>query len=293
MSSLSMSAMQMAWPGLAIKPLGGARRRATGRRMSKSNLSLGAVWEETVAFLKAELSLVAPLSLLGFGLPMVALLLAVPTNSAIDGKLQPGPWIIWMLPCGFVSMVGSMAVSALVLTPNISVKEAIAIAIRRIPVGLGLFALYFALQIVLSLPLWLAGLVEGQPGPISLLIYLASLAFVIWMFVRIMPIWAVVVERRQSPLASVMRAFALTRFCYVRLLALRLVMLLAVVVTLVVLLIPIGAVSRLVGMLAGSQNVGLVLSFVCMGGLVAAIVGTWTVYVALLYRRLAADSSGM
>jgi len=235
--------------------------------MSKSNLSLGAVWEETVAFLKAELSLVAPLSLLGFGLPMVALLLAVPADSAIDGKLQPGPWMIWMLPCGFVSMLGSLAVSALVLTPNISVKEAIAIAIRRIPAGLGLFALYFALQIVLSLPLWLAGLVEGQPGPISMLVYLASLAFVIWMFVRIMPIWAVVVVRRQSPLASV-------------------------IVTLVVLLIPIGAVARLVGMLAGNQDVGLVLSFVCMGGLVAAIVGTWTVYVALLYRRLEADSSG-
>lgn len=262
--------------------------------MSKSNLSLGAVWEETATFLKAELSLVVPLSLLGFGLPMVALLLAVPAESAIDGKLQPGLWMFWMLPCGFVSMLGSMAVSALVLTPNISVKEAIGIALRRIPAGVGLFLLYFALQVVLSVPLWLAGLVEGgQPGPISMLVYLASLAFVIWMFVRIMPIWAVVVDRPQSPWASVMQAFALTRFCYVRLLVLRLVMLLAVVVTLIVLLIPIGALSRLVGVLAGNQNIGLVLSFVCMGGLIAAIVGIWTVYVALLYRRLGADSNGM
>ncbi|WP_281042840.1 hypothetical protein [Sphingomonas oryzagri] len=287
-----MSDVQMAWEARAIKPLGAARRRATGRRMSKSNLSLGAVWEETVAFLKAELSLVAPLSLLGFGLPMVALLLAVPADSAITGKLQPGPWMFWVIPCLFVSMLGSLAVSALVLTPNISVRESIAIAIRRIPAGLGLAAFYVGLQVALSIPLALADLAEGGAGPISTLVYLAGVAFMIWVFVRVMPIWAVVAERPQSSWASVTRAFALTRFCYVRLLALRFVMLLAVVVTLIVLLIPIGAVTRLVGALSGNQNIGFVLSFVCMGIIVAGMVGTWTVFVALLYRRLEADNSG-
>ncbi|WP_454884079.1 hypothetical protein [Sphingomonas oryzagri] len=261
--------------------------------MSKSNLSLGAVWEETAAFLKAELSLVAPLSLLGFGVPMVALLLAVPTDAAIDGKLQPGLWMLWMVPGLFVSMLGSLAVSALVLTPKISVRESIAIAIRRVPAGLGLALFYLGLQVLLSVPLALADWAEGGTGPISTLVYLAGVAFMIWVFVRVMPIWAIVAERPQSPWASVMRAFELTRFCYVRLLALRLVMLLAVVVTLIVLLIPIGAITRLVGALAGNQDIGLVLSFVCMGILIAGIVGTWTVFVALLYRRLGADSSGM
>jgi hypothetical protein len=260
--------------------------------MKKSIVSLSAVWEDTAAFLKAEFSLVAPLSLLGFGVPMVALLLAVPTGTAIDGKLQPGPWMLWILPCGFVSMLGSLAVSALVLTPNISVKESIGIAIRRIPAALGLVLLYLGLQVMLSLPLALADWIEGRAGPISTLVYLASLAFVIWVFVRVMPIWAVVAERPQMPWVSVMRAFALTKDCYVRLLLLRLIMGIAAMVAMIVLLIPIGALTRLVGLLAGNPDIGMVIAFICMGVLIAAIVGIWTVYVALLYRRLAAVNSG-
>lgn len=261
--------------------------------MTKNTVSLGAVWEDTVAFLKAELSLVAPVSLLGFGLPMVALLLAVPTGAAIDGKLQPGPWMLWMIPCAFVSMLGSLAVSSLVLTPNVSVRESIAVALRRIPTGLGLALLYLGLQVVLSIPLGLANMAEGGMGTISTLVYLASMVFMIWVFVRIMPIWAVVAARSQTPWAAVIHAFALTRSCYGRLLALRLVMTLAAVVALIVVLIPIGAITRLAGALAGNPDIGLVIAFVCMGVMIAAIVGTWTVYVALLYRRLeAAASSG-
>jgi hypothetical protein len=262
--------------------------------MNKSIVPFGTVWEETVAFLRAELSLLVPLSLLGFGLPMVALLLAVPTDAAVDGKLQPGTWMIWMLPCGLVSMLGSIAVSALVLTPNISVRESIGIALRRMPAGVGLFLLYLGLQVVLSLPLGLVGLLEGgQPGPLSMLVSLADLAFTVWIFVRLLPIWAVIADRPGMPWAAIQHAFALTRSCYLKLLLLRVVMLAAVVVTMIVLLIPIGAVTRLIGVASGNADVGMVIAFVCMGALVSALVGTWTVYVALLYRRLGAASSGI
>lgn len=262
--------------------------------MTKTIVPFGAVWEETIAFLRAELSLLAPLSLLGFGVPMVALLLAVPSDAAVDGNLQPGAWMIWMLPCGLISMLGSIAVSALVLTPNISVRESIGIAIRRVPAGAGLFLLYLALQIVLSLPLGLIGVLEGgRPGPLSMLVSLADLAFTVWVFVRLLPIWAVVADRPRAPWVAIRHAFALTRSCYLKLLLLRIVMLMAVVVTMIVLLIPIGAVTRLIGLAAGNPDIGMVIAFVLMGALVSAIVGTWTVYVALLYRRLPAASSGM
>lgn len=260
--------------------------------MKKSIVSLGAVWEDTVEFLKAELSLVAPVSLLGFGLPMVAFMLAVPADEAVNGKLQPGSWMLWMFPCGFVAMLGSLAVSSLVLTPHISVKESIALAFRRIPAGLGLFLLYLGLQVMLSIPFGLANMAEGGMGTASTLVYLASVVFVIWVFARVMPIWAVVVDRQQTPWASVMRAFELTRGLTARLLALRLVMGLAALIILIVLLIPIGALTRLIGALAGNPNVGIVIAFVCLGVLVAMIAGIWTVYVAHLYRRLAALNSG-
>lgn len=261
--------------------------------MKKNFPPFGAVWEETMAFLRAELALVAPLSLLGFGLPMVALLLAVPSDDAMAGRLAPGPWMLWMLPGGFVAMLGLIAVSALVLTPGISVRESLGLAFRRVPAGLGLFLLYIGLQVVLASLLLLAGMVEGTPGAISSLVYLASLAFMVWVFVRIIPIWAILAQRPQTPWAAVMHAFQLTRSCYLKLLAMQLVTFLAMIVVMFVLLIPIGAVTRLIGMLAGSPNIGMVFAFVAMGVIVAGLIGLWTVYVALLYRRLeGAASSG-
>jgi hypothetical protein len=73
----------------------------------------------------------------------------------------------------------------------------------------------------------------------------------------------------------------------------QLVTFVAMIVVMFVLLIPIGAVTRLIGMLAGNPNIGMVFAFVAMGVIVAGLIGLWTVYVALLYRRLeGAASSG-
>jgi hypothetical protein len=60
----------------------------------------------------------------------------------------------------------------------------------------------------------------------------------------------------------------------------------------VVLLIPIGAITRMIGLAAGNPEIGMVIAFLCMGVLVSAVVGTWTVYVARLYRRLEDARSG-
>jgi hypothetical protein len=261
--------------------------------MKRATIELGGIWEETMGFVRAEFALLAPLALLGFGVPMVAMLLAVPMDAAETGKLQPGPWMLWMLPCGFVSMLGSLAISALALTPGVSVGESLGTALRRVPAGLGLFLLYVGAQVVLGVPLGIAGVLEGGAGPISTLVYFACLALVVWLFVRVMPIWAVLADRPQSPWAAVRTAFRLTRSCYARLLLLRVVMAAAAMLALVVLLIPIGAISRLIGVAVGSPDAALVLSYVGTGVVMAGVVGLWTVYVARLYRRLEGVISGM
>jgi uncharacterized membrane protein YesL len=158
---------------------------------------------------------------------------------------------------------------------------------------LGLFLLYVGAQVVLGVPLGIAGVLEGGAGPISTLVYFACLALVVWLFVRVMPIWAVLADRPQSPWTAVRTAFRLTRSCYARLLLLRVVMAAAAMLALVVLLIPIGAISRLIGVAVGSPDAALVLSYVGTGVVMAGVAGLWTVYVARLYRQLEGVISGM
>ncbi len=261
--------------------------------IERSKVSLGAVGEEAFAFCKAEAALIAPLALLGFGLPMVTLLLAIPIDEGQTTTPAPGPWMFWMLPCGLLSILGFIAVSALTLTPGISVRESILVAIQRVPAALGLLLLYIGVQVVLSLPLMAAGLLEGRPGPISTLVYFIDIAVVLWLLVRVTPIWAVVAQRPVLPWAAAIRAFRLTGSHFGKLLLLGVTAGFAMALITAVLLIPIAAITGLIGLVAGSPNVGLVVAKIAFGMIVSAIAGVWTVYVAVLYRRLDGASSGI
>src|SRR5262249_51831110 len=143
----------------------------------------------------------------------------------------------------------------LALRPGVSVRESIGLAFTRLPAGLGLLLLYVGLQFAMAVPLGLGAALElhflKQLGIGSMLLNLAGIGLTIWLFVRLMPIWAVLSDRAQSPWAAIRTAFRLTRGCYPKLLLLRVVMVMVSLLLMLVLLIPIGAISQLVGMLAG------------------------------------------
>jgi hypothetical protein len=262
----------------------------------RSNLALGAIWEETIAFVRAEFSLLLPVAMLGFGLPTVIILLAVPVEAAQVGKLTPGAWMLWFVPGGILSMMGSLAVSALALRPGVSVRESLTMAVARMPSALGLLLFYVGYQVALALPLVIVGQIEsrlvGGVGAATTVVNLAGIAMTIWLFVRLMPIWAVLADRPQKPWEAVRAAFRLTRGCYPKLLLLRVVMAFVAILLMVVLLIPIGAIAQLVGALTGGPSVSILLSFIATGLMVAMIGGIWTVFVARLYRRLDASVNG-
>lgn len=258
-------------------------------------ISLGTLWDETIAFLRAELSLVLPVAFLGFGLPMILMLLAVPTDAAENGKLAFGPWMLWFLPCGLLSMIGSIGLSAMALHPGASVKECLGIAIARLPGGIGLVILNLGVQMALGLPLALATMAEvaisGAAGPIASIANLAVIAVLIWLFVRVMPVWALLAERPMTPWQAARGAFLLTRGQYRKLLLLRVMATCAGLLTLLALLIPIGAVFTILGRVTGATEVAQTLSFVATGAVFAVLLAIWTIYVARLYARLAAGSS--
>lgn len=263
----------------------------------RTNLALGAIWEETIAFVRAEFSLLLPVAMLGFGLPTIVILLAVPMDATRVGMLKPGPWMLWFVPSGILSMLGSLAVSALALRPGVSVRESIGVAVSRMPSALGLLLFYVGYQVALAVPLLIVSEIElkvsGAVGPASVVVNLACIALTIWLFVRLMPIWAVLSDRPQKPWEAVRAAFRLTRGCYPKLLLLRVVMAFAAMLLMVVLLIPIGAIAQLIGALTGGASVSILLSFIATGLMVAMIGGIWTVFVARLYRRLDASANGV
>lgn len=257
-------------------------------------LSIGTVWEDAAAFCRREAGLLLPVAAIGFGLPFVVLLLAVPADQAETGKIVAGWWMLWLLPCGLLSMTGSLAISALALRPGASVGECLRVAVARLPAGIGLFALHVAFQTAIALPTWLLAVIEvrgrGAAGPLTLLAEIAAMAATIWVFVRVMPVWALLSARPLGPVATVRAVFALTRGRYRPLLLVRVVGAMAGVVAMLVTLVPLGAVFAMIGMATGGAQAAEALSYVACAAVFAALAAVWTVTVARLYARLAAGS---
>lgn len=254
---------------------------------------LGALWEETAAFFRAELPLVAPVAFLGFGVPMVAMLLAVPVEQAQAGVMTPGLWMLWFVPAGLMSMFGSLAVSALALRRGETVRACLALALTRVPSGIGLALLNVAVQAALAIPVAMMRIADGGQGVGTALANLTVFAMLIWLFVRVLPIWALLADRPLGPVAAIRATFAATRGRYRVLLLLRVAGALAGVIALVVLLIPIGVVFKLVGLAVGVPEVGTTLSYVASAAAFAMIASLWTIYCARLYRLLAGSTSGI
>lgn len=260
-------------------------------------ISLGAVWEETAAFVRAEASLLLPVAFAGFGLPLILIELLMPQQAMVAGQVAPGPWMWGFLPFALLNMIGSVAISALALRPGISVREAIASGLRAVPTGLALVGLALAAVVALSVLASIAAGVEqaasGHPGPVFVLALLLCLVAMIAVLVRVLPLWAVLAQHPARPVAALRRAFALTRRAYLSLLLLRIVSWIAQILTILVVLMPIAVVLNLVCWAIGTREAGEGLTLVAGGAVVSAVLMVWTVYVARLTRRLELSISGM
>jgi hypothetical protein len=265
---------------------------------SRPRFSIFAVWEEALAVLRAEWSLVLPVALSCFGLPLVAIMMVIPapTIAETGPTVAPGPWMLMLPVLGILFMIGSMSIAGLALQGGVSVREALTRAVQRLPAGIGLYLVNVGLQVVVSVlltPILLIGSPGGgQVGPYgSDAVYLAFVVLT-WVYLRVMPVWTLLYRDRQNPLAAIVAAWQLTRGHTLRLLLLRLLLLLTVLILGTVIVLPAGAISRLIGTLLGQPELARLLATVVCGALLAAIGGVWTVYVAVLTRRLGALNSG-
>lgn len=257
-------------------------------------LSLGTLWEETAAFVRAEAALLLPVAFALFGVPIVVLQLLAPQPFVVGGRLVEGQWMWALIPFALFMMAGSVAISALALKPGISVGEALGTALRALPAGvaLGLFGLagMFALAFLMSIAAGIEMALIGRSGPVLTLAMLIAFVAMIFVAVRAMPVWALIADGTRAPRVALRIAFAITRRAYLKLLLLRIVAWISQVVALCVVLVPLAVIVDIAGRLTGQPQVGETLTLVVGGAAMATVVMVWTVFVARLYRRLMAIS---
>jgi hypothetical protein len=258
-----------------------------------ARVSIGRVWDETWAFLRAESALLFPVSAATIGVAILLLMVVMP--EPVEGQLPRGPWMLWLLPFYGLSLLGMLANTALALMPGISVREGLGLAARRLPVGFAVVLLLTAISLLAGIPVALVSTLEaGQSGAggagtaLANFIVLAALA---WLSVRLLVVWPTVMDRPLSPIAAVREAFALTRGYGARLLGLILLAVVAAGLIGAALLFAGGSVLMVIGRSLGGERLGSLLVTLLMAAIVSVAATIWAVFVAFLYRQLGAVRS--
>jgi len=258
-------------------------------------LAVQAIWDETVALLRAEAKLLIPVALATMLIGDVIATLAQPGLRAGEPVAN-----FMTLLALLLSVLGQLAIIALVLRPGLSVGEALSLAARRLPRVL-LIGLTVGLAAVVALLPPIVALRDTgfdlqvpesyQSLPAWALLWFSVFGVVaLWVAVRLSTMNALVVDRAPGVLAALRSAFAMTRGATLRLLGVFALYLAVVWVVSSVVRFVFGSAFRIVGQGLGSDFSGTVM-FALVSGLVSAAFSTVaTVFLALVYRSL---SKGM
>ena len=257
--------------------------------------SYNAVWEDTLALLRAHAPLLVAIA--GVFLFLPALLFAVflpppePQGSDPQRAIQlmldfyraAGPWFLLQ---GLFSIVGTLAMLRLVFARGTTVGAALVHALKLTP-------FYILLSIVFGFAIAIGGMVIVIPaallGPavvaIAILVLLVPILYLVG---RIAPVPAVMVaEHRRNPFDALRRTFALTDGHGWAVLGI-------VAVVLIVAGIGVGVADTLFGIvftLVAGQELGRLLTAVVSSALSAAFATLIIMLYAAIYRALAGSNS--
>jgi hypothetical protein len=257
-------------------------------------LSVTPIWDETIAFVRRELSLLLPLSFATLAIGDAGVTLV---SDRINAAGQAGvSGLVWT---GFIlaillTLTGQLAISALTLSGGMSVAEAIKKGVDRLPklllvsLVVGLIATAFIIPLLVGLEtngFTIETPAEQWPwwAQLYLLLFIGVLA---WFGTRMLTVSAVIVDQNPKLGGTIRTAFRMTEGHFLRLFAL-------LVLYMAVFLIATNAGSSVIGIIFGL--VGKTLSIPYLGklmaalggGMVSAIIGmVSTVFTTKLYQRL-------
>lgn len=252
-------------------------------------IRLGDVWDEMLAFSRRERALVIPVALAFLGLPQ--LLSGLVATRVGDPKADAaGAALFYLCIAGgaAVSLIGNLALSALVLNPGGSVGEALEVALRRSAGALGAVTIVMLLALFACIP---TGIVLGllhvrfdpsTPDPAFALLLVVVMITVAVIAARLALVWPWIIGHGRGNWAALRGAFMLSRPVAWRLL-------LTVVLffmTLQVVLWAIGLVGKPIAVLTGAATAVDAIVALAMALVAAAGGALWTIFCACLYRRL-------
>ncbi|HKY81530.1 MAG TPA: hypothetical protein VJM09_08660 [Sphingobium sp.] len=260
-----------------------------------ATMSIGKAWEEAVAFVARERSLLFPVALLFVALPGLILQEMTPPELAnwtmAKSALPTVPVSFWlaMLLGVIIIWFGSLTLFALALRPGISVGEALRLSLDRLPVLLGtavvvvgglLAAVIVATMIVVALTL------VAKPAGAALAMLLATAigALAIFASVRLLLLNPVVIDGSEGVMPSLRHSWALTRGHFWRLLGFILILTLLSAIVGGAAQSIFGVIGRLIGGVDGAR---------LTGGVAAAAVSTiLQVYMLVMLARLYRQAEG-
>lgn len=257
-------------------------------------MSIGKAWEETVAFVARERSLLFPVALLFVALPGLIVQEMTPPGLAgwtMKEAFPDVPFSFWVAMLLGVILIwfGSLTLFALALRPGISVQEALRLSLARLPVLLGtaltvvglLGAAIVAAAIVVVL---LTLVAKPLAAALAMLLGVAVGGMMLFASVRLLLLNPVVIDGNAGVMDSLRHSWALTRGHFWRLLGFILILALLSAIVGSAAQAIFGVIGGLVGGPDGAR---------LTGGLAAAAVSTLLqVYMLVMLARLYRQAEG-
>jgi hypothetical protein len=265
-----------------------------------TNLSISVAWNETASFVKRNFGALSTIAFAFVALPSVAMQALGPAQVAPGQDPQLGWWLLLFPVVLLLSIVGTLAISALALNRENVVGDAIKLGFRRFPAVfgasllVGLAALLLMIPAVLVLGLRAAELSNPNPAGAGRIALAFLLFFLIFMFiwVRLMLMTPAATAESGGPISILRRSWELTSGRFWKLLGFALLFVLAGAIVIISITMVIGI---LVALFAGPPAPGSVsaLLMLLLGGICNALfVLFFTTMLSRIYVQLTGRTSG-
>lgn len=226
--------------------------------------------------------------------PEAAKAFMLPLNDLESGRAQISvAGLLMGLAIVLLNCVGQLSLVALALVPRISVREAIVLAFGRlatlIVTGLVTLSIVMFAAVVAAIALNMTGINLASQ---KLLLLAVIFAFLLFIWIRLIALGPLIVERHIGPIAAMRRAWDLSKGSFWRISAAFIVYIIGATVVVSALSSALGAVLTIGGKAVGQPEVGLVLANVVFRVGVAAGGAGLQILIVSLYRQLAVSRSG-
>ena len=252
-----------------------------------ASFSIGAAWDEMVAFVRRENGIVTPVAMATFGIGAILLSLAFPEGLAPAAADSTGRALL-ILPAMLALMFGNLTLSILALSPGLSVADALRRATMRIPTmivaGLLLGGILLAAILVLSVVIIpFAGNVATATAIVAPLVAILFIALA----VPSLLLSPIVAMEAVSPMGALRRVAALVRGNFARLCAVLAVVILVMMTVSLIATVVVMVVTKLLALLFGQAALVALIGDIVLAAISALLSLAVALYVAFVYRQLA------